>query len=79
MKGNPRSRIDLGRPPHETSGQLPRSRLPGGKCCKRSTGTWTTCKGTGKFKYLKGQGTSPVKPGEQKDEFILEIEGEYDL
>lgn len=46
---------------------------------KLTTGTWKTYKGTGRLKNLKGQGTFTVKPGEQKDEFILEIEGEYEL
>ncbi len=46
---------------------------------KLTTGTWKTYKGTGKLKNVKGQGTFNVKPGAQAREFILEMEGDYEL
>ena len=46
---------------------------------KITSGTWKTYKGTGKLKSIKAQGTFTVKSGEKKEEFILEIEGEYEL
>ncbi len=46
---------------------------------KLTTGTWKTYKGTGKLKNIKAQGTFTVKLGEKKEEFILEIEGDYEL
>ena len=44
-----------------------------------TTGTWNTYKGTGKLADIKGSGTFKVTLGEVQNEFILEMEGEYDL
>lgn len=44
-----------------------------------TTGTWETYKGTGKLANLKGQGEFKVVSGEKLNEFILEMEGDYEL
>ena len=46
---------------------------------KLTTGTWKTYKGTGKLADLKGEGKFKVTAGEVPNEFILEMEGEYEL
>ncbi|MFC1814299.1 hypothetical protein ACFL03_16600 [Thermodesulfobacteriota bacterium] len=46
---------------------------------KVTTGTWTTYKGTGKLAGIKGEGEFKVTTGEAPKEFILNMEGEYDL
>ena len=46
---------------------------------KLTTGTWKVYKGTGKLTNLKGTGTFNVKSGQQKGEFVLDIDGDYDL
>lgn len=42
-------------------------------------GTWKTYKGVGKLANIKGAGTFTVKSGEKKREFVLEMEGEYEM
>ncbi|HOV86509.1 MAG TPA: hypothetical protein PLM79_09115 [Syntrophobacteraceae bacterium] len=42
-------------------------------------GTWKAYKGIGKLANLKGNGTFTVKPGQRDREYILEVEGDYDL
>jgi len=46
---------------------------------KKTTGTWKTYKGTGKLAGIKGEGTFVVTVGEEPNEFILQMEGEYEL
>ena len=46
---------------------------------KLTTGTWKTYKGTGKLAGLKGEGTFKVTTGEVPGEFVLDMEGEYEL
>jgi hypothetical protein len=46
---------------------------------KVSTGTWQTYKGTGKLAGIKGEGTFKVTKGEGSNQFILQMEGEYEL
>ncbi|WP_449244373.1 hypothetical protein [Desulfobacca acetoxidans] len=46
---------------------------------KTTTGTWKTYKGVGKLKNIKGQGTFKVSSGTKPDEYILEIDGDYEL
>ena len=46
---------------------------------KITTGTWETYKGTGKLDNIKGKGTFKVTSGDVRGEFILEMEGDYDL
>jgi hypothetical protein len=46
---------------------------------KLTTGTWETYKGTGKLDNIKGKGTFKVTSGDFPGEFILEMEGEYEL
>ena len=46
---------------------------------KISTGTWKTYEGTGKLRGIKGGGTFKVTTaGERRNEFIMEMEGEYE-
>ena len=44
-----------------------------------TNGTWKTYKGTGKLADIKGEGTFKVTAGEGPNEFILEMEGKYEL
>jgi hypothetical protein len=44
-----------------------------------STGTWKTYKGTGKLAGIKGEGTFRVTSGEGSNEYLLDMEGEYEL
>jgi hypothetical protein len=46
---------------------------------KLTKGTWTVYKGTGKLANLKGGGTFTVKQGQAPREFIIDIEGDYDM
>lgn len=46
---------------------------------RTTTGTWKTYKGTGKLADIKGEGTFKVTTGEASNEFILNMEGNYDL
>ncbi len=46
---------------------------------KVTTGSWETYKGTGKLAEIKGKGTFKVTVGEMPNEFILKMEGEYEL
>jgi hypothetical protein len=46
---------------------------------KVTTGTWQTYRGTGKLASVKGEGTFKVTVGKAPNEFILEMEGEYEL
>jgi hypothetical protein len=46
---------------------------------KVTTGTWKTYKGTGKLANIKGEGKFKVVLGEVPNEFILDMEGEYEL
>jgi hypothetical protein len=45
---------------------------------KISSGTWKTYHGTGKLAGIKGEGTFKVSTGERWNEYILELEGEYE-
>ena len=46
---------------------------------KVTTGTWETYRGTGKLASIKGEGTFKVTVGEAPNEFVLDMEGEYEL
>ena len=46
---------------------------------KVTTGTWETYRGTGTLASIKGEGTFKVTVGEAPNEFILDMEGEYEL
>jgi hypothetical protein len=46
---------------------------------KITSGTWKVYKGTGKLTGLTGTGTFTVKPTEKSREFILDMEGDYEL
>ncbi len=46
---------------------------------KVTSGTWKTYKGTGKLKNISGQGTFKVTVGSKPEEYILELEGDYNL
>jgi len=46
---------------------------------KITTGTWKTYKGTGKLAGIKGEGEFKVTIGEAPKEFILDMEGQYEL
>jgi hypothetical protein len=46
---------------------------------KVTTGTWKVYKGTGKLAGIKGDGTFKVRAGESPTEFVLDMEGEYEL
>jgi hypothetical protein len=46
---------------------------------KVTTGTWETYRGTGKLAGIKGEGTFKVTVGKAPNEFILDMEGEYEL
>jgi hypothetical protein len=45
---------------------------------KASTGTWKTYHSTGKLAGIKGEGTFKVSAGERWNEYILELEGDYE-
>jgi hypothetical protein len=44
-----------------------------------TSGNWKVYKGTGKLTGLTGTGTFTVKPTEKSREFILDMEGDYEL
>ena len=44
-----------------------------------TTGTWNTYKGTGKLAEIKGEGKFKVTMGEGSNEFILDMEGNYEI
>ncbi len=46
---------------------------------KLTKGTWKVYRGTGKLASLKGNGTFTVKAGDVSGEFILDLEGDYQL
>lgn len=46
---------------------------------KITTGTWKTYKGTGQLASIEGEGTFEVTVGEGPNEFVLDMEGEYEL
>jgi len=46
---------------------------------KVTAGTWETYKGTGKLVDIKGKGEFKVTSGEVPGEFILDMEGDYEL
>lgn len=46
---------------------------------KLTTGTWETYRGTGKLADIKGKGDFKVTSGEVPGEFILDMEGDYEL
>jgi len=46
---------------------------------KTTTGTWETYKGTGKLTDIKGNGKFKVTAGEHPSEFILDMDGNYEL
>ena len=46
---------------------------------KLTTGTWEAYKGTGKLDNIKGTGDFKVTSGDVSGEFILEMEGDYEL
>ena len=46
---------------------------------KITSGTWKVQKGTGKLTGLTGQGKFTVEPTDKPREFILKMEGDYEL
>jgi|UniRef100_A0A7C3SID9 hypothetical protein len=46
---------------------------------KITSGTWKVYRGTGKLTGLTGQGTFTVEPSDKPREFILKMEGDYEL
>ena len=46
---------------------------------KVTSGTWETYKGTGKLENIKGKGTFNVTTGDLPGEFVLDMEGDYEL
>ena len=46
---------------------------------KLTEGTWKVYRGTGKLANLKGSGTFTVKAGPVAGEFVLDLEGDYEL
>jgi hypothetical protein len=55
------------------------SRFQGDKMGDMTKGKWEVEKGIGKLSGIKGAGTFTVKPADKHGEFILEMEGEYEL
>ncbi len=55
------------------------SRFQGDKNGDMTKGKWEVERGIGKLSGLKGAGTFTVKPSDKRGEFILEMEGEYEL
>jgi hypothetical protein len=43
-----------------------------------SEGTWETYRTTGKLAGKHGRGTFKVSPGERRNEYILDLEGDYE-
>ncbi len=46
---------------------------------KVTSGTWETYKGTGKLKGITGKGTFTVTAGSKSWEYVLAVEGDYNL
>ena len=46
---------------------------------KISAGTWETYNGIGILANIKGEGTFKITPADRRGEFILELEGRYQL
>lgn len=46
---------------------------------KITKGTWTVYRATGKLSGLTGQGVFTVKPTDKAREFILEMDGDYEI
>ena len=46
---------------------------------KVTRGTWKTYKGTGQLASIEGDGTFKVTVGEGPNEFVLDMEGDYEL
>jgi len=46
---------------------------------KLTKGTWKIYKGMGKLANIKGSGTFTVKSGDRDREYVLEMEGDYEL
>ena len=46
---------------------------------KITSGTWKVYRGTGKLSSLKGEGTFTVKPTDKHREFLLEMQGDYEV
>jgi len=44
-----------------------------------TTGTWKTYKGTGKLAGIKGEGMFNVRAGDSPNDFLLDMEGDYEL
>jgi hypothetical protein len=55
------------------------SRFEGAKKGSTTSGNWKTYKGIGRLAGIKGSGTFTVKPSDKHGQFVLEMEGEYDL
>jgi hypothetical protein len=55
------------------------SRFEGARKGGVTTGTWKVYKGIGKLQNLQGSGTFTVKSSGQRNEFILNMQGEYTL
>jgi hypothetical protein len=55
------------------------STFDGDKAGDMTRGKWIVQKGIGKLSGLKGAGTFIVKPSDKVGEFILEMEGEYEI
>ena len=55
------------------------SRFTGDKLGDMTKGKWEVDKGIGKLAGLKGAGTFVVKPSDKPGEFILEMDGDYEL
>jgi len=55
------------------------SRFEGERKGTVTTGCWKTYRGIGKLTGIQGQGTFTVKPTDKHGEFVLEMEGEYNL
>ena len=55
------------------------SRFEGDKKGPATTGTWKTYRGIGKLAGIKGNGTFTVKPAQKTGQFVLDMEGEYEL
>jgi hypothetical protein len=55
------------------------SRFQGEKQGHVTKGKWEAYKGIGKLTAIKGSGTFTVKPGDAPGEFILDMEGTYEL
>jgi len=55
------------------------SRFNGEKVGAVTKGKWEVYKGIGKLSTLSGAGTFVVKPSDKRGQFILEMEGNYEL